>query len=330
MTKQSDVRASGNYGILDQIAALKWVQANVAAFGGDPAHVTIGGQSAGAASVHVLTASPLARGLFHQAIAQSGSAVGDRFRSLAGAELEGAKFMEAKGVRTAQEMRAMPVAELMPRVKGPSFRSGPVIDGWLLPDSVAAILAKGKQNDAATLTGWSADEASFDPKYGKRTPEEFDRQVRRPAGASPDGFAGLYPAGDVAGEFLRLYPASDQKQALRDQLMVSTYVWAKRRAATAITPVYTYFWDHPLPGPKKDIYGAFHSSELPYMFDSLARASNRPWEPPTAPSRKRPLPTGRTSFAPAIRTDPACRAGRRSTPTAPSRWNSVTSSAPAL
>ena len=271
LTKESDVRASGNYGLLDQIAALRWVQRNIVAFGGDPKRVTIAGQSAGAMSVHILMASPLAKGLFHQAIAQSGSGLGNRSRPLSEAEAEGVKFVQAKGAPSIKELRAMPVAALTARVEGAPFRSSPVMDGWLLPDQVTAIFAQGKQNDVTTLTGWTADEGSSNANYGKSTPEEFEREIRQRNGA-------------MADEFLKLYPASTQEQAsqsqkamARDQNLISTFLWARERAKTANTRVYTYYWDHVPPGPKKEIYHAFHSAELPYVFNSLKRA-NRPWE----------------------------------------------------
>jgi para-nitrobenzyl esterase len=274
LTRESPAHASGNYGLLDVVAALKWVQANIAAFGGDPQKVTIGGQSAGAAAVMALTASPLAKGLFHQAIAESGSSVGGRTRALTDAEADGARTMAAKGARTLKAMREMPVYEVMAPVEGVAARPGPIVDGWFLPDTVAAIFAQGRQNDVVTLTGWTADEGSSDARYGKRTAEEFARELRGSTGG----------AGNLADEVLKWYPASTQEQAVesqkafaRDQRIVSTFVWAKRRAAHAKTPVYTYLWDHAVPGPNKATYGAYHSSELGYVFDSLSRA-RRPFE----------------------------------------------------
>ncbi len=282
LTRESAVHSSGNYGLLDAVAALQWVKANIAAFGGDPARVTIGGQSAGAMAVHALIASPLAKGLFHGAIAQSGSSIGNMLRPLADAEKDGVKFQAAKGAGSLKHLRAMPVYLLMTQSDGAAFRWNPVADGWLLPDTASAISAQGKQNDVATLTGWCADEGSVDPKYGKRTPEEFEREVRRPSVGGPASFFGLTPAGDLADEFLKLYPAStpgkSQIESARAQNMVSTFLWAKQRAAHSRTAVYTYLWDHPLPGPKRDLYGAFHSAELPYMFNSLAGVK-RAWEP---------------------------------------------------
>lgn len=119
-------------------------------------------------------------------------------------------------------------------------------------------------------------------KYGKRSPEEFEREVRRPSVGGPASFFGLIPAGDLADEFLKQYPAStpgkSQIESARAQNMMSTFMWAKQRVANSKTPVYTYLWDHPLPGPKRDMYGAFHSAELPYMFNSLGGVK-RAWEP---------------------------------------------------
>ncbi len=274
LTRESATHSSGNYGLMDAIAALQWVKANIAAFGGDPARVTIGGQSAGAMAVHALLASPLAKGLFHGAITQSGTRIGNMQRPLADAEQDGVKFQAAKGAKSLKDLRAMPVYQLMAQAEGATFRWGPVVDGSLLPDTVSAIFAQGKQNDVATLTGWCADEGSNAPKYGKRTPEEFEREARRP------------PAGDLADEFLKLYPAStpgqSQIESARAMNMVSTFLWARQRAANSKTPVYTYLWDHPLPGPKRDLYQAFHSSELPYMFNNLI-SGIRPWEPADYP-----------------------------------------------
>lgn len=265
LTRESDVKASGNYGLLDQLAALDWVHKDIAVFGGDPGRVTIAGQSAGAMSVHALTASPLARGLFHRAIAESGSGVGRRSRKLADAEQDGVKFANAKGAHSISELRAMTPAQVTARIDGAQFRFGPVVDGWFLPEDIGDVFAHGKQNDVPALTGLTADEGSSAPTYGKLSAEEYEKQVRQ-------------RFGDLADEFLKLYPVSAQKDSARDQGLVSMYLWAKNRATTAKTKVYTYYWDHPEPGPKEEIFGAFHTSEVPYVFNSL-KNSDRPWTP---------------------------------------------------
>jgi para-nitrobenzyl esterase len=270
LTKESENKSSGNYGLLDQVAALEWIKKNIAAFGGDPSRVTIMGQLAGAMSVHCLMASPLAKGLFVRAIAQSGSnALSGPGGNLASAELTGVKFAKAKGTASLAALRAMPVAELIASVKG-EFRFFPIVDGWFLPKSIDEIFAAGEQNDVSTLTGLVADEGSFSDDYGKASAEEFQNRVKQQAGS-------------YAAEILKLYPALTETEAIesqkayaRDMSMVSMYLWAVKHGTIGKTKVYTYLFMHPQPGATKDRYMTFHSSELPYVFDNLNQ-SNRLW-----------------------------------------------------
>lgn len=267
---------SGNYALLDMIAALHWVRKNIAAFGGDPANVTIAGQSAGAFAVNYLMASPLAKGLFQRAIVESGGSNVDKAglalvaRSLADAEKDGVKFADAKGAASLKELRALSWQKLMePVSRGPRF--APIVDGYSLPAQVREIVRQGKQNDVVTLTGANTGElGGLTPTPGPVTAEMFRNRARM-------------RFGDAADEFLKLYPAATdeeariaQEQSVRDQALVSMFLWSRERAKTAKTKVYEYLWDHALPGPDAARYGAFHTSELPYAMNTLYM-SDRPF-----------------------------------------------------
>jgi len=270
LTKESQNNSSGNYGLLDQLAAIEWVKKNISVFGGDPNSITIMGQSAGAASVHYLTASPLAKGLFIRAIAMSGSnAQIGPIQNLKSAEQNGVKFAQAKGAASLAELRKMSADDLLNSTIE-EFRFRPIIDGWFLPKSVDEIFVAGEQSDVITLTGLVADEGSASNNYGKLTVNNFRMRVKE-------------QAGDQADEILRLYPSvteeecsESQKMLSREMSMFSMYLWAINRAKTSKTDVYTYIFTHQQPGETKERYLAFHSSDLPYVFDNL-KYSPRPW-----------------------------------------------------
>ena len=277
LSKESSHQVSGNYGLLDQIAALKWVQKNISRFGGDPKNVTIDGQSAGGGAVHDLTASPLARGLFHRAIVQSGGSSIVRGgtngpAALANAEKEGEKFAELVGAHSLAELRAMSWQKFVEAASGPNApRFAPIVDGYVLPAPAMTVISEGKQNDVPTLTGSVLGELgglTGPPK--PLSSAEFQEKAKQRFGDAADEFLKLYPAATDAEA------AAAQKQSAMDQALVAQYLWARERAKTAKTKVYEYVWDHTLPGPDSAKYGAFHSSDLLYTLNTL-HTSDRPF-----------------------------------------------------
>ncbi len=270
LTAESDVHASGNYALLDLISALHWIHDNIAAFGGDPNHVTIGGQSAGASNTHALVASPLAKGLIHGAIAESGSSVGGRGRTLADQEQAGVQFAQAKNAHSLADLRKMSWKDITAPVQGQSLRFGPVVDGYVEPASPAEIFAQGKQNDVPTLTGCNMHDLGGGSTHPNTTAAQFQTQAQQ-------------RYADLSSAFLKLYPAAtddearaSSNQSAWDSLRTSMYLWSVNRAKTAKTKAYTYYWDHAMPGPDADQYGAFHTSEVPYAMNTLYM-SDRPF-----------------------------------------------------
>ena len=259
LTKESDRNSSGNYGILDQIAALEWVQKNIEAFGGDPKRVTIFGESAGSWSVNALVATPLAKGLFQRAIGESGASFSP-LPKLADAEQAGLKVAKSLNANSIAEMRAKSAAELM-KLSGELARAN--IDGWMLPDQISAIFARGKQNDVPTLIGSNADEGS----------------AFTPPNTKAEGFKLLAKTrfGDQADDFLTIYPARTDEQAhasaaaaMRDQTFGwEMRTWARMQAKTGKSKVFVYYFSRVPPGAVGKKLGAYHASEIRYVFNNM-------------------------------------------------------------
>lgn len=270
LTRESGRHASGNYGLMDQLAALQWVKKNIAAFGGDPANVTIAGQSAGAMSVNCLVATPLARGLFTKAIAESGAKFSTPHPTLQQAEENGVKMAQALGAASLADLRAKPAEEILQNMPG----RGPITDGYVLPESIAAIFAAGKENDVALLTGWNEDEGMvFGPP--KRA-GEYRQQIQQQYADKAETFLTYYPAGTDA------QAATSQRYVSRDMIFgAQNYRWATL-ASQQQQPVYVYRFTRKVPATGKYAhYGAFHTGEVAYAYDNLKFIDHqlRPLEP---------------------------------------------------
>jgi para-nitrobenzyl esterase len=272
LSAESPHHVSGNYGLLDMIAALRWIKANIAAFGGDPGKVTIFGESAGGIAVSQLCASPLAKGLFEGAISESGGSFGpprpagqfgENMRLLADAEQDGVSLAKDAGASSIAELRKLPAARIMAaqRTRGLAW---PIIDGWVIPTDQYTMYEQKNFNDVPVLIGYNSDEgATFSHD---RTPREYIDGVRRRYDSFADQLLKAYPVGE------NTVPKSARDLSRDAAFGWHTWTWARLQSQSGPAKVYYYYFDQhpqtPADSARPDL-GAPHGREVPYVFGHL-------------------------------------------------------------
>jgi para-nitrobenzyl esterase len=260
---------------MDQIAALKWVKNNIAEFGGDPENITIAGQSAGSASVVFLVASPLAKGLFQKAIAQSGAGLLSRtpgpertaLLDLQQAEQAGVQVADDLQAESINQLRNLPASDLLSKVR---FQPHPIIDGYVIAESVTKIYKENKENKVSLLTGWNEDDGIVIGGFEKA--DVYEEKILTQWGASGQ-------------ELLRFYPATNdsiaeisQKNLQRDIVFGAQNYTLANLVSSQGKDTYVYRFTRKVPAGQYENFGAFHTGEVPYAYNNL-NFLNRPFEP---------------------------------------------------
>ncbi|MEQ8486389.1 MAG: carboxylesterase family protein [Pseudomonadales bacterium] len=270
LSAESPHEVSGNYGTLDQIAALTWVRANVARFGGDPGNVTVFGESAGSWSVHQLTASPLAAGLLHKAIGQSGAhaypmpMLDAEHRGMPAHEALGEALQTVADAGDLAALRALPAAAVLTAADAAGLEAlaRPVVDGWVFPDQIMRLYRDGAHNRVPLLLGSNADEGTNLTEG--RQPESAEAFVA--------GVRARY--GDQADALLRVYGADqDYLRAFLHSFRDQAFTWPMRAWARAARShgqnIWLYYFTHEPPHSDSERFGAYHAAEIRYVFNNV-------------------------------------------------------------